>query len=88
MLPSAEQQPDDDAQSVPAPGMRGAIGKVRGRLNKVINESVPMDGGHGNGYGAPHCNCHDAAALGSGQGDQAVAAGVAADGDPDERPGA
>ena len=87
MLPSAEHQPDDDAESVPAPGMRGAIGKVRGRLNKVINESVPMDGGHGNGYGAPHGNGHDAAALGSGQGDQAVAAGVAADGDPDEHSG-
>ncbi len=58
---------------VPAPGMRGALGKVRGQLNKVLNESVPMDGGHGGGYGAPHGNGHDAA-LGNGHGEHVTAA--------------
>jgi hypothetical protein len=88
MLPSAAQPDDggDDGENVPAPGMRGAIGKVRGRLNNLLNESVPMDGGHGSGYGAPHGNSQDVAALGNGHGDQ-VPAGVAADSDPDEHPG-
>src|SRR5450755_307117 len=82
-LPSGQEP--DDGENVPAPGMRGAVGKVRDRLNKVINESVPMDGGHGGGYGAPHGNGHDAG-LGNGHGDHAPAA-VAADGDPAEHPG-
>jgi hypothetical protein len=53
--------------------MRGAIGKVRVRMNKVLNESVPMDGSHDGGYGAPHGNGHDAA-LGNGHGEHAAAA--------------
>jgi len=81
-LPSAEP---DDGENVPAPGMRGAIGKMRSRLNQIMNESVPMDGGHGNGYGAPHGNGHDTAALGNGH-EQPVSAAVVADGDPDEHP--
>jgi ubiquinol-cytochrome c reductase cytochrome b subunit len=77
----------DDGENVPAPGMRGAIGKARIRLNKVMSESVPMDGGHGDGYGAPHGNGHDAdaAALGNGH-EQHVPAAIAADGEPDEHP--
>jgi len=81
-LPPAEP---DDGENVPAPGMRGAIGKTRSRLNQIMNESVPMDGGHGNGYGAPHGDGHDTAALGDGH-EQPVSAAVVADGDPDEHP--
>ncbi|HEX5293721.1 MAG TPA: ubiquinol-cytochrome c reductase cytochrome b subunit [Streptosporangiaceae bacterium] len=42
---------------VPAPGMRGAVGKVRSRLYNIVTESVPLpaaDGHHaveGNGHG-------------------------------------
>jgi ubiquinol-cytochrome c reductase cytochrome b subunit len=93
-LPPAEAKTDDD---VPPPGMRGAMGKVRVRLNKVLTESVPMTGGHGNGYGTPHGNGHGA--LGNGHGDQPpaavpagpsgeAAAGIAdrSDDAPDEQP--
>jgi ubiquinol-cytochrome c reductase cytochrome b subunit len=41
---------------VPPPGLRGGLGKLRERLNKVVTESVPMNG-HGNGYGG-HGNGH------------------------------
>jgi ubiquinol-cytochrome c reductase cytochrome b subunit len=41
---------------VPPPGLRGGLGKLRERLNKVVTESVPLDG-HGNGYGG-HGNGH------------------------------
>jgi ubiquinol-cytochrome c reductase cytochrome b subunit len=41
---------------VPPPGMRGGLGRLRERLNKVVTESVPMNG-HGNGYGG-HGNGH------------------------------
>ncbi len=91
-LPPAESD-------VPAPAMRGAAGRVRERLNKVVNESVPLTegdgyGGHGNGHGNGH-------AIGDGHGEQEPAAvpaggsgersgpGATAqdDGDADERPG-
>ncbi len=52
-LPSADKADGD----VPAPGMRGAIGRVRERLYKVVTESVPMEdhpNGHGNGHGNGH----------------------------------
>jgi ubiquinol-cytochrome c reductase cytochrome b subunit len=43
---------------VPPPGLRGGVGRVRERLNKVVTESVPLDG-HGNGYGGHgHGNGH------------------------------
>jgi ubiquinol-cytochrome c reductase cytochrome b subunit len=42
---------------VPPPGMHGGLGQVRLRLNKVLTESVPMDG-HGYGYGNGHGNGH------------------------------
>jgi len=47
------------SDDVPPPGMRGGLGRVRLRLNEVLNESVPMDGhgdgyGHGNGHGNGH----------------------------------
>ena len=90
-LPPAESD-------VPAPAMRGAVGRVRERLNTVVNESVPLTesdgyGGHGNGHGNGH-------AIGNGHGDQEPAAvpaggsgehpgsGATAqdDGDTEERP--
>jgi ubiquinol-cytochrome c reductase cytochrome b subunit len=42
----------ESADGVPAPGMRGAIGKVRERLYNVVTESVPLPTGpaHGNGH--------------------------------------
>ena len=57
-LPPAEQE-------VPAPAMRGGLGRVRERMNNVINESVPMieadgHGGHGDGHGNGHENGHAA----------------------------
>jgi ubiquinol-cytochrome c reductase cytochrome b subunit len=41
---------------VPPRTVRGGVGRVRERLNSVLTESVPMDGG-GNGYGG-HGNGH------------------------------
>jgi ubiquinol-cytochrome c reductase cytochrome b subunit len=46
-LPPSQESADED---VPAPEMRGALGKVRARLDKVVTESVPMNG-HANGHG-------------------------------------
>jgi ubiquinol-cytochrome c reductase cytochrome b subunit len=49
------------APDVPAPNMRGGLGRVRQELNKVLTESVPMDGhgyGYGNGHGDGHGNGH------------------------------
>jgi ubiquinol-cytochrome c reductase cytochrome b subunit len=43
-LPAADQE-------VPAPGMRGGVGKVRERLHSVIYESVPLETGNGHGNG-------------------------------------
>jgi ubiquinol-cytochrome c reductase cytochrome b subunit len=56
-LPAAESESDADSP-VPAPGMRGGLGRVKARLNKVVTESVPVNGhganGHGpNGHGEP-----------------------------------
>jgi hypothetical protein len=36
--------------------MRGSLGRVKDRLNKIVAESVPVDG-HGNGH---HPNGHPA----------------------------
>jgi ubiquinol-cytochrome c reductase cytochrome b subunit len=47
-------------QDVPAPGLRGGLGRLRMRLNKVMAESVPLElhgngyGGHGDGHGNGH----------------------------------
>jgi ubiquinol-cytochrome c reductase cytochrome b subunit len=60
------------APDVPAPNMRGGLGRVRQELNKVLTESVPMDGhgyGYGNGHGDGHGNGHregEPAAIPSG----------------------
>ena len=70
-LPAGE---DESREGVPAPSMRGTVGRVRGRLNKVLTESVPVTG-HGNGYGAPHGNGHGDghAELGDGHAEHARA---------------
>jgi ubiquinol-cytochrome c reductase cytochrome b subunit len=46
--PGAEST-EETEEDVPAPGMRGSLGKVKARLNKLVNESVPMNG-HANGH--------------------------------------
>ncbi len=66
---------------VPPPELRRPLGQVRERLNKVLTESVPLDG-HGNGYGG-HGNGHgdgeaesEPAAIPSGEaGDEAAGDG-------------
>jgi ubiquinol-cytochrome c reductase cytochrome b subunit len=58
---------------VPPPGLRGGLGKLRVRLNKVVTESVPLDahgngyGGHGNGHGNGHGAEHAAIPSGGQQ---------------------
>ena len=39
---------------VPAPGMRGGLGRMRERMYRVITESAPMPSVHGNGHGDGH----------------------------------
>jgi ubiquinol-cytochrome c reductase cytochrome b subunit len=53
-------------EAVPAPGMRGAVGKVRERAYKVLTENLPEDG-HGDGYGSAG-NGHRDSGNGSGDG--------------------
>ncbi|HEY2508528.1 MAG TPA: cytochrome bc complex cytochrome b subunit [Streptosporangiaceae bacterium] len=48
--------PAGETSEVPAPGMRGALGKVRERLYNVVTESVPLEDGHANGHGNGHGN--------------------------------
>jgi ubiquinol-cytochrome c reductase cytochrome b subunit len=91
-LPPAESD-------VPAPAMRGATGRVRERLNKVVNESVPLTetdgyGGHGDGHGNGHAigNGHGepepAAVPAAGSGEPSAGGGAGGhDGDSEERPG-
>jgi len=60
----------DGEEEVPARGMRGGVGRVKARLNKVLTESVPMNGhgadGRGNGHGPDeHGAEHARAAIGS-----------------------
>jgi ubiquinol-cytochrome c reductase cytochrome b subunit len=67
-LPPGETAETD----VPAPGMRGGLGRVRERLYKVVTESTPIPSSHGNGHGNGHAveagDGHEHAALGSGTG--------------------
>jgi ubiquinol-cytochrome c reductase cytochrome b subunit len=50
-LPAAETTETD----VPAPSMRGGLGRVRERMYKVITESAPLpERVHGNGHGNGH----------------------------------
>jgi ubiquinol-cytochrome c reductase cytochrome b subunit len=47
-LPVGASGGQDD---VPPPGMRGGIGRVRARLNRIVTETVPMNGHGANGHG-------------------------------------
>jgi ubiquinol-cytochrome c reductase cytochrome b subunit len=67
-LPAGEES----AEGVPAPGMRGAIGRVRERMYKVVTESVPLEEAHANGHGNGHAiegNGHAPAQVSTGQGE-------------------
>jgi ubiquinol-cytochrome c reductase cytochrome b subunit len=59
------------AEEVPPPGMRGTMGRVRLRLNNLVNENIPANGhgdGHGpDGHGAEDGHAH--AAIGQGEHD-------------------
>ena len=88
-LPEAS---DAAAPDVPPPDMRGGVGRVRQELNKVVTESVPMNGhgyGYGNGHGDGHGNGHregEPAAIPSGsEHDQDTGDGSGHDGQ-DHRP--
>jgi ubiquinol-cytochrome c reductase cytochrome b subunit len=48
-LPQIEAPAGDD---VPAPASRGPVGRLRGSLNRVLTESIPLP--HGNGHGNGH----------------------------------
>ena len=45
--------PSRRTNGIPAPGSRGALGKVRGRLNTILTEGAELPGsnGHPNGHG-------------------------------------
>jgi ubiquinol-cytochrome c reductase cytochrome b subunit len=47
-LPAGAAEADED---VPPPGMRRTLGRVRVRLNKIVTESVSMNGHSANGHG-------------------------------------
>jgi len=59
-------------QPVPPPGMRGSIGRVKARLNKIVTETVPMNGHGADGHGA---NGHGANGHGPDEHDQPAAIG-------------
>jgi ubiquinol-cytochrome c reductase cytochrome b subunit len=63
----------DDDGGVPDPATRGAVGKLRLRLRRVVTESVPLPVGNGhgtNGHGNGHGNGH--AVTGPGEAEQAA----------------
>jgi ubiquinol-cytochrome c reductase cytochrome b subunit len=62
---------------VSAPKMRGAMGKMRGRLYNVVTESIPLPEPHGNGHGDGHGNGH-AVVEGNGHGQESLPAGSGA----------
>ena len=78
--PGLPSSGEDDENGVPAPQMRGALGKVRARLYNIVTESVELEPSHGNGHGDGHGNGHaedhppaavtSGEPAGSGQGDQ------------------
>ena len=69
----------ESEEGVPAPGMRGAMGRLRERAYKVVTESVPLEEAHATGHGNGHAiegnghavegNGHAPAQVSSGQGD-------------------
>jgi len=78
-LPVGQGSPSD---AVPPPGLRGGLGRAKVRLNKVLNESVPVNGHGANGHGADGhgADGHDADAYGEHP-PAAISAGSEADDD-------
>jgi len=82
--------PGETAETeVPAPGMRGSIGRVRERLYRVVTESAPMPDIHGNGHGNGHGDGQlTETGEHNGHGEQASSgagtAGAPAESQPDE----
>jgi ubiquinol-cytochrome c reductase cytochrome b subunit len=69
--PDWQPLPGTESGKVPAPGVRGGIGRLRLRLYNVVTESVPLPAGdgHGNGHPAVEGNGHGAhAAVTAGEG--------------------
>jgi hypothetical protein len=52
--------PSDGDDDVPAPATRGALGKARLAMGRLITEQVPPDAGdgHGDGHGNGHGDGH------------------------------
>ena len=77
--------PGETAETqVPAPGMRGGIGRVRERLYKVITESAPMPEAHPNGHGNGHGDGQLEAGDHNGHsGQTGSAAGTGSSGEPE-----
>jgi ubiquinol-cytochrome c reductase cytochrome b subunit len=68
---------------VPAPGMRGALGKVRERLYLAVTESIPLGEPHANGHGDGHGNGHAIETNGhDGHGQESLPAGATAQTEP------
>jgi ubiquinol-cytochrome c reductase cytochrome b subunit len=65
-LPAGPTEAADE--EVPPPGLRGGIGRVKARLNKVLAETAPMNGHGANGH-APDGE-HPPAAIGSAERDR------------------
>jgi ubiquinol-cytochrome c reductase cytochrome b subunit len=66
--PDWQPLPGTGADEVPAPGVRGGIGRLRLRLYNVVTESVPLPAGNGHGHEAIEGNGHAApAAVGQGE---------------------
>jgi quinol---cytochrome-c reductase cytochrome b subunit len=65
-LPAGPTEAADE--EVPPPGLRGGIGRVKARLNKVLAETAPMNGHGANGH-APDAE-HPPAAIGSAERDR------------------
>ena len=56
--PGLPSSGEEDENGVPAPQMRGALGKVRARLYNIVTESAELEPSHGNGHGDGHGNGH------------------------------
>jgi len=53
-LPLPAGRADGEEEDVPPPGARRGVGRVKARLNKVLTESVPVNGHGANGQGDGH----------------------------------
>ncbi len=58
--------PGEPGEGVPAPSERGAMGKLRVRLNRVLTEGIPVPTGNGHGNGHAELREGEPAAVPSG----------------------